>query len=331
MRRILFPALALILLIAALPSAFASDLRQVGILDVPGRPGFDAIALTNGALMVAHQGANSVDVFDSTKRRLIATIKDLDGPHGIAVSEKTGRAYVANSDSETITVVSTKDWKTEDTIQLNDAPYALAITPDGRRLFAANWRARSITAIDLDHGYRQTSQDVNGSPAGLYFDGPRNVLYTTLQDVNQVLALDGSLRELKRVKLEASMPTGITGDTAGRRLFVSVRFAVLALDADSGQELGRVAAAGGVDGLWYDASSQNLYAVAPGAMSIIQTNGGFQAVDEIKTDVKGHTLAYDPAHDLVYVPGGREGRSKLLILKHITAQQPQGEQVAATK
>jgi DNA-binding beta-propeller fold protein YncE len=326
MRFRLFPVL---LLLGAF--ACASDLRQIAMVDVPGRPGFDAITFTNGKLLIAHQGSNTVDIFDTVKRRIIATVKDLDGPHGVVASDKTGRAYIANSGGDTITVLSTKDWQPQEEIQLNDSPYALALSADGRLLYSANWQDRSITAIDLAHGNRQSTVSVEGTPAALLFEPTRGLLYASLQDQNQVLVLDPSLREVKRLKLEASQPTGLAADTTGRHLFVAVRFAVLQLDAESGQEMGRVPAPGGVDELSYDPDSGNVYAASEGFVTIVRTNGGFRALDEVKTDVKGHTLAYDSNKGYVYLPGGHEGKAKLLILKNVHTQVPQGEQVAEKK
>jgi hypothetical protein len=42
------------------------------------------------------------------------------------------------------------------------------------------------------------------------------------------------------------------------------------------------------------------------------------AAEELPIDVKGHAFAFDAKTGFLYLPGGREGRSKLLILK----QQP---------
>jgi len=188
MRRILWFPVVLILAVVA----SAANLRQVGIVDIPGRPGFEEVASVNGALLIAHSGTNTVEIFDTAKRRLIATVKDLDGPHGVAASDKTGRAYIANSGGDTITVISAKDWKVEEQIQLNDSPYALALSPDGKVLYSANWHDRSITSIELDHGNRQNTVSVEGAPVHIFVD-PRGTVYASLQDRSEVVALDSNL------------------------------------------------------------------------------------------------------------------------------------------
>ena len=113
--------------------------------------------------------------------------------------------------------------------------------------------------------------------------------------------------------------SGLALDPASRRLFVSVRYAVLALDLNSDTELNRVAAPDGVDALWLEPQRNKLYAAANGSVLVMDTKGRLSVNREWATDVKGHTLAFDAAKDMLYVPGGRDGRSKLLLLRSLDA------------
>ena len=66
-----------------------------------------------------------------------------------------------------------------------------------------------------------------------------------------------------------------------------------------------------------------LYAASDGSLLMIHANGRLTTADEITPEVKGHTVAYDSAKKLVLLPGGREGKSKLLILRLMdSSQQP---------
>ena len=73
LRYLLFPVLVL------LSGALAAQLHQVAIVDIPGRPGFDSMAFAKGYLVIAHRGANAVDVFDPKLRRLKAQITGMAG------------------------------------------------------------------------------------------------------------------------------------------------------------------------------------------------------------------------------------------------------------
>ena len=109
----------------------------------------------------------------------------------------------------------------------------------------------------------------------------------------------------------------------------SVRFALLAVDADSGVELSRVPVAAGTDRLWLDSEGSAIYAASSdGTVTTIKVNGRQLVYDsELKTDVKGHSLAFDPERKLIYVPGGREGKSRMVILKQFGALPMVSEEV----
>jgi hypothetical protein len=138
------------------------------------------------------------------------------------------------------------------------------------------------------------------------------------------------MRVVRRYKLNGSQPTGIVVDQVAQRLYVAVRGALLTLDAESGEQLGRVTAPVGADALWLDSSAGNLYlASAGGLVSAYHASGSnLTLIQEIHSEVRGHSVAFDPARKLIFLPGGREGRSKLLILKQLG---PTGEAQVATK
>jgi hypothetical protein len=101
------------------------------------------------------------------------------------------------------------------------------------------------------------------------------------------------------------------------RLYVAVRYAVLALNPETGEELGRSAVAGGIGQLVLDEPTASLLGISQGSVFVVPATSSLGVASELLVDVKGHTLAYDSATGMLYLPGGREGRSKLLILKRV--------------
>ncbi len=133
-----------------------------------------------------------------------------------------------------------------------------------------------------------------------------------------MIGIDPAMQIVKRFALHGSQPTGVAFDVAEHSLFVAVRSAVVELNAATGAEMGRVTAEPGVDSLWLDGSSRTLYAESGHKVQVIRVAGGRLAdATESSIDVRGEGLAFDPSTNLVYVPGGREGKSKLLILKQL--------------
>ncbi|MGZ4811579.1 MAG: YncE family protein [Terriglobales bacterium] len=298
--------------------------RRVAMVDIPGRPGFKDLVFTNGNLVIAHPAASTVDVFSVPKRRIIAEVKDMKGASGVAADESGARVFVANSDANEIAVISTKTWLVESRIPLKSSPDALLYVPELGRLYASDWRDQAITIIDPRQGGVVVSVVVGARPEYLAYDPATRQIFVSLEDTREVGVLDAELKLIRRYPLTASMPTGLALDAKGRRLYVAVRHAVVELDADSGREIRRVAAPDGIDMLQFDASSGTLYgAAADGTIMLMKAgNGIFQAQREYTTDVHGHTLAFDPAKKMIYLAGGRNGRSKLLILRRVDASEP---------
>jgi DNA-binding beta-propeller fold protein YncE len=241
-------------------------------------------------------------------------VTGLARPTGIAADEAGGKVYIANSDAKNLVVIGTKDWQVQGTIPLQAEPVSLLIA--GKTLYATQPRAFSIATVALPQGTPGAVIATEGSPESMVFDPRQNLVLATVQENSDVIGIDASGQIVKKFHLAASQPTGIALDPTQRRLFVAVRSAVLVLNPESGSELARIASPQGTDNLYFDGSTRTLYASASdGSISIIQGNNNQFTQVEQPTQVRGHTLAVDSEKNYVYVAGGREGRSKLVILR----------------
>ena len=332
-----------ILLTACALAAPQETLRPIALVDLPGIPGFDEVVFANGALVLTHNSANTVDIVDPVKRRLVAQIKGIDSPKGLAVDAAGGLLYVAASGNNTINVVSTADWKVVGVLGLRNSPDRILYVPQMKSLLIASPMGRTVSVVSTESVQKiapnsmseLASFDVQGRPQDIAWDPQQKLAYVTLEDTNEVISLNPANPEspvTRRSKLTASQPTAILFEPNSRRLFVAVRYAVLQLDAETGAETARVAAAPGTDSLWLDLSNNNLFAAASdGTVTVM--NVGARRLDlrgEFKGDVRGHALAYDPANHLVFLTGGREGKSKMLVLRNISGI-PAVESVNAKK
>lgn len=313
----------------ALPAS--QRVKRIAMMDIAGEPGFNGIAFTGGFLVISHSANDSVDVFNVRQRRLIKQIPGMEGATGIAIDSKGETVYVANRRGNNIAVISTKDWQVARTIKLEHAPNGLLLLPDQNLLYSASSRDQTVSLIDPLQGKVISTVEVNGSPEHLTYDSQRRELFATLEAQNEVAVLDPSLKVLRRFKLAASQPTGILFDSKANRLYIAVRYAVLALDPQSGKELGRIAAPAGVDSLVLNPADGSLYTGSEGGtVQLIRVGGGQFAVEqEVATEVRGHDVAIDPQTQMIFMPGGRDGRAKLLLLKRVDSGPPTLSQTAA--
>lgn len=320
MRRILWYIVSLTMLsLLAAPMLASSELRQIGMVNLPGAPGFGELAFANGMLVMTHAGASAVDIFDPVRRRLVAQVSGLQSPRGVAVDEGGGKVYVADHGNNSIAVIAIDGWKVADTIPLQGSPDTLLL--DNGMLYWTDADKGTVSVVDLATKQNVATVDIGGTPRDLALDPDRSLIFATVQDLHQIVALDPQLKVQSRFNLNASQPTGLVYDSRTQELYVAVRYAVLAINAGTGAEVNRVAAPSGVDELCLDPESRMLYAASDGSLLMIHANGRLTTADEIATDVKGHTVAYDAAKKLVLLPGGREGKSKILILRPMNSNQ----------
>jgi DNA-binding beta-propeller fold protein YncE len=293
----------------------AQNVREIALLDIPGKPGFDGIALMRGMVLMSHSGAGTVDIFDPVKRRLIAHVKGMSDPRGIGIDDDGGQIFIANHGAKDIVILAAGDWHVAGSIPLTGSPAEIAYIPAWGLIAVTDPVGQQLILVDVRSHQQANAFPLAGTPSGITFDNSRGLLCVTLQDVHQVVTLNRQLQVVRRMDLNASQPTGIVYDRKLDRLYVSVRYAVLSLNASEGKELSRVPADGGIDRLWLDDESRMLYGAAGGSLLVMRADGRLHALDELSTDVKGYSVAYDPDHKLLFFPGGREGRSKLLLLK----------------
>jgi DNA-binding beta-propeller fold protein YncE len=291
-----------------------AKLRQVALIDLPGSPGFSQITMANGQVVITRPGTNTIEIFSPVKRRVIARISQISDPRGIAVDDASGMMYVALAGNSAIAVVDTRNWSVEKVIPVQHRPERLLWVPQTKTLYVTSVLDRCLSIIDLRISAESAVLTLDALPQDMVYDSSRKVLLLTLQDMSQIAAIDATNKIVGRYKVVASEPTGMALDEQRRRLYVAVRYAVLVLNADTGAELARIPAPGGTDALVLDPGGSLLYAAA-GDGSVLAIDLNKNSVDhELPTDVKGFSIAYDPAHKMLFLPGGREGRSKMVIL-----------------
>lgn len=321
-------SLLLLTILSCAMAAYPAKLRQVAMVDLPGQPGFNEVAMAGGNVVISRPATDTIEIFSPVKRRVVARISQVEGPRGIAVDDEGARVYVALSGSDSIAVINSHNWQVEKLVQVQQRPEKLLWVPETKTLYAGSIINHSVSVVDPRLGRESKVIELGGLPQDMVYDPGRQQLLVTLQDLREVAVIDRSNNIVNRFKLAASEPTGMALDSARRRVYVAVRFAVLALNLDNGAELFRIPAPGGTDTLILDPNGSLLYA-AGGDGSVLAIDINRQTVDhELPTDVKGFSIAYDPSHKMLFMPGAREGRSKMVILSPISMTEQTQPQTA---
>ena len=318
----------LLLILICAPAAWGAKLRQVAMVDLPGAPGFNQVAVAGGQVVISRPATNTIEIFSPVKRRVVARISQVQDPRGIAVDDEASRVYVALAGSNSIAVINSHTWRAEKLVPVAHRPEKLLWVPETGTLYVSSLIDRTVSIVDPQIGIEKKVMELDALPQDMVYDAARRRLLVTLQDLSEVAGIDRSNRIVSRFKLKASEPTGLALDAERRRLYVAVRYAVLALNADTGKEIARIPAPGGTSTLVLDPERNLLYA-AGGDGSVLAIDLKRNVVDhELPTDVKGYSITFDPRHKMIFMPGGREGRSKMVILRPTAMIGPNGMETA---
>src|ERR1700722_8492884 len=92
----------------------------------------------NHRLYVAHSGANAVQGIDTAADKLIATIPNTTGVHGIAVANDLGKGFSSNGGSNDVTIFDLKTSKPTGNVKTGANPDSIIYEPVTHRVFTFN-------------------------------------------------------------------------------------------------------------------------------------------------------------------------------------------------
>src|SRR5215467_468270 len=144
--------------------ASAAKLKQVAMVELPGNPGFNQVAIANGQVVITRPETNTIEIFNPIKRRVVARISQVQNPRGIAVDDAANRVYVALAGSNRIAVVNSTNWQVEQLVPVKSVPEKLLWVPETKTLFVSSLRDRSIGILDLRVGTQISNLELNALP-----------------------------------------------------------------------------------------------------------------------------------------------------------------------
>src|SRR6266446_3912017 len=120
---------ALIVLMALVALAAAPGYKVIEKIKIGGGGGWDYVYIDSDAnrLYVSH--TNQTEVIDTATNKLIGTIPDTTGVHGIAIAGDLGRGFTSNGRDNSATIFDTKTLKFISKVPTGRNPDAILYEP----------------------------------------------------------------------------------------------------------------------------------------------------------------------------------------------------------
>src|SRR5271165_4461467 len=167
---------SLLLIVAVATLGAAPTYKVITKIKIGGGTRWDYayIDSANHRLYVSH--GTQTEVIDTTTDKLVGTIPDTKGVHGIAVANDLGRGYTSDGTDNDVTVFDLKTLKVLSKVKTGQNPDAIIYEPVTHRVFTFNGRGSDSTAIDAKTGDVLTSSiPLGGKPEFAQIDGKGHI------------------------------------------------------------------------------------------------------------------------------------------------------------
>jgi YVTN family beta-propeller protein len=277
-------------------------------IPLPGDGGYDYLYLDNQERRLYISHGNQVEVLDLNSETPIATIRDMQGVHGIAIAHDVNKGFISDGDANAVIVFDLTTFKVISKIQLTGKdPDAIIYDSISHRIFAFNGHSDNASVIDVYNLKEIALIKLGGGPEFAVPDGEGKV-YNNLEDKSSLIVFDSkTLQLLKNYPLApCGGPTGLSLDLAHQRAFSGCRTnkGLTVTDMGSGKIIATIPIGAGVDAVAYDKATALIFCSnGDGTTTVIhqETPDNYKVIQTIQTQVRAKTLALDPLTHKLYL------------------------------
>ena len=292
-----------IALVAA--SAFAAEgYKVLNKIKIGGKGDGIMCAIDSAARRLYASHGASVEVVDVDAGKVVGTIPDLHGVHGIAIADDLGKGFISNGQSNSVTIFDLKTLAKTGEPATGQNPDAICYEPKTHRVFTFNGRSNDSSVIDAKTGQVVATLPLNGKPEFCAADGAGK-LYNNLEDKSEVVEIDAAKPEVTRRTsiLPCEGPSGLAIDQKGKKLFSVCDGTMAVTDIATFKVIATPKIGQGPDAAGFDpdlglAFSSN----GEGNLSIVGlVNGKYDTVDTVATERGARTMTVDTKTHRVYL------------------------------
>jgi len=293
---------------SAEPAPAAARLKVLQRWNLGGDGGWDYLTLDSAARRLFLSRGTRVDVVDTGSGKIVGTIADTKGVHGIALAENLRRGYTSNGKADTVTMFDLDTLKViKEAAVSGHNPDAILYDASTRHLFTFNGRSKNVTVLDADNLSVIATLPVPDKPEFAVDDAEGRIYVNIESDAGQMVVIDS-----RKLTIQATWPlpgcaspSGLAIDKAHHRLFSVCDDNVMAItDAATGRQVARVKIGEGPDAAAFDAQRGLVYSSnGDGTLTVVRQESPdrYRVAESVETKVGARTMALDASSGRVYL------------------------------
>jgi YVTN family beta-propeller protein len=273
-----------------------------------GAGGWDYLTVESARQRLFISRATRVDVIDLKSGKIVGSIPDTLGVHGVALAGSLNRGFTSNGRANSVTAFDLDTLKSIQEIKVPGRnPDAILFEPAGKHVFTFNGASHDATVLDAASLTVISTIALPDKPEFAAEDGRGTVFVNIESDPGQLVAIDGRTLAVKSTwpLPGCNSPTGLAIDSLRRRLFSVCDGKVMAVtDADSGKQVALVPIGEHPDAAEYDGKHAAVYSSnGEGTLSVVHQDSAnrYSVVDTVATQRGARTMALDAATGKVYL------------------------------
>ncbi len=207
-----------------------------------GSGGWDYLTLDSTGARLFISRADHVDVVDTASGKLLGSIADTKGVHGIALAEDLKRGFTSNGRGDSITVFDLATLAVIKEIPVpGHNPDAILYEPVLKHVFTFNGRSKDVTVIDASSFAVLATIPVPDKPEFAVHDAAGQIFVNIESEAGQMLVIDGHKLAVKATwpMPGCATPSGLAVDRTHHRLFSVCDAKIMAVTDARDRQAGR--------------------------------------------------------------------------------------------
>jgi YVTN family beta-propeller protein len=301
-------------LLTGLSNALVADAAAAPNMEVlqrwklGGDGGWDYLTVDPATKRLFISRGTHVDVISVESGKLIGSIPETLGVHGIALAPALNRGFTSNGRANSVTVFSLDTLKVIQEVKVAGRnPDAILFEPTGKHVFTFNGASKDVTVLDASSLALIATIPVQDKPEFAVQDGRGQIFVNIETDPGQMLVLDSKGLKVKSTwpLPGCNSPSGLAIDRVHGRLFSVCDGKVMVVtDAANGKQVALVPIGEHPDAAGYDAKRGMVYSSnGEGSLSLIHQDEAdrYSVVQTLATQRGARTMALDDATGQIYL------------------------------
>ena len=316
---------AIAFFVLSLPTALLAETAPLTLghpIAVPGTKGrFDYLQIDekSNRLLAAHTANKTLDIISLPDGKLIKSVST-GTIQGAVVDTDHNQYYASVSAEQKLAIIDRQTLEITGTVSLPGPADALAYNPKNGLVYVCHDDGQDVWVIDPTTKKIVTAIKIPADPEFVVYDPVTDKVFQNIKSQPVTLVIDPGPNSVAATwsTIPAQGPHGLAVNPKTHRLFSAGKNGKLVvLDSVSGESLGSVDIAEGVDQIAFDPGNQRIYCAAgQGKLTVLQeTKEAVKSLGDVATPAGTHTLAVDPKTHSVWIAFAKGEESFVTELK----------------